>query len=100
MKQRLDFLATTPNVVKAMLGLHKPLSQSGLENASLRSTVVHSVWICTPKIYEQPAKPSNDFTCSKRGARARSIRSVNVRHLHGQKLSRHSVTRMFPTTST
>src|SRR4026208_2526541 len=35
MKQRLDFLATTPNVVKAMLGLHKPLSQSGLEKGLL-----------------------------------------------------------------
>ena len=31
MKPRLDFLTTTPNVIKAMLGLHKPLSQSGLE---------------------------------------------------------------------
>ena len=31
MNQRLDFLATTPDVVKAMLGLHKPLLQSGLE---------------------------------------------------------------------
>src|ERR671912_2304380 len=35
MKQRLDFLATTPNVVKAMYGLHKPLSQSGLEKGLL-----------------------------------------------------------------
>src|ERR1041385_4865645 len=35
MKQRLDFLGTTPNVVKAMLGLHKPLSQSGLEKGLL-----------------------------------------------------------------
>ena len=35
MKQRLDFLATTPNVVKAMFGLHKPLSQSGLEKGLL-----------------------------------------------------------------
>src|SRR5678809_118717 len=35
MKQRLDFLATTPNVVRAMLGLHKPLSQSGLEKRLL-----------------------------------------------------------------
>lgn len=35
MEQRLDFLATTPNVVKAMLGLHKPLSQSGLEKRLL-----------------------------------------------------------------
>jgi AhpD family alkylhydroperoxidase len=35
MKQRLDFLATTPNVVKAMLGLHKPISQSGLEKKLL-----------------------------------------------------------------
>ena len=35
MKQRLDFLSTTPNVVRAMLGLHKPLSQSGLEKGLL-----------------------------------------------------------------
>ena len=35
MKQRLDFLGTTPDVVKAMLGLHKPLSQSGLEKGLL-----------------------------------------------------------------
>jgi AhpD family alkylhydroperoxidase len=35
MEQRLDFLATTPNVVRAMLGLHKPLSQSGLEKKLL-----------------------------------------------------------------
>ena len=35
MEQRLDYLATTPNVVKAMLGLHKPLSQSGLEKGLL-----------------------------------------------------------------
>src|SRR6185437_11934718 len=35
MNQRLDFLSTTPNVVKAMLGLHKPLSQSGLEKGLL-----------------------------------------------------------------
>ena len=35
MKPRLDFLATTPNVVKAMYGLHKPLSQSGLEKGLL-----------------------------------------------------------------
>ena len=35
MKERLNFLATTPNVVKAMLGLHKPLSQSGLEKCLL-----------------------------------------------------------------
>src|SRR5829696_1185718 len=35
MKQRLDFLSTTPNVVKAMLGLNKPLSQSGLETGLL-----------------------------------------------------------------
>jgi len=35
MKQRMDFLSTTPNVVKAMLGLHKPLSQSGLEKGLL-----------------------------------------------------------------
>src|ERR1041384_5518876 len=35
MKQRLDFLGTTPSVVKAMLGLHKPLSQSGLEKGLL-----------------------------------------------------------------
>src|ERR1041384_4809239 len=35
MKQRLNFMATNPNVVKAMLGLHKPLSRSGLENGLL-----------------------------------------------------------------
>src|SRR3954471_8779755 len=35
MEQRLDFLKTTPNVVRAMLGLHKPLSQSGLETKLL-----------------------------------------------------------------
>src|ERR1044072_6558101 len=35
MEQRLNFLTTTPNVVKAMLGLHKPLSQSGLEKGLL-----------------------------------------------------------------
>ena len=35
MEQRLDFLSTTPNVVRAMLGLHKPLSQSGLEKGLL-----------------------------------------------------------------
>src|SRR4026208_1073554 len=35
MKQRLDFLTTTPNVVRAMYGLHKPLSQSGLEKGLL-----------------------------------------------------------------
>src|SRR5678809_1697767 len=35
MKQRLDFLSATPNVVRAMLGLHKPLSQSGLEKGLL-----------------------------------------------------------------
>src|SRR5215217_9695822 len=35
MNQRLDFLSTTPNVVRAMLGLHKPLSQSGLEKGLL-----------------------------------------------------------------
>src|SRR5687767_15274243 len=35
MKPRLDFLTTTPNVVKAMYGLHKPLSQSGLEKGLL-----------------------------------------------------------------
>jgi len=35
MKPRLDFLSTTPNVVKAMLGLHKPLAQSGLEKRLL-----------------------------------------------------------------
>jgi AhpD family alkylhydroperoxidase len=31
MKPRLDFLANTPDVVRAMMGLHKPLFQSGLE---------------------------------------------------------------------
>lgn len=35
MDQRLNFLETTPNVVRAMLGLHKPLSQSGLEKRLL-----------------------------------------------------------------
>src|SRR5215216_5028198 len=35
MNPRLDFLSTTPNVVKAMYGLHKPLSQSGLETPLL-----------------------------------------------------------------
>lgn len=35
MEQRLNFLTTTPNVVEAMLGLHKPLSQSGLEKGLL-----------------------------------------------------------------
>ena len=35
MDQRLNFLTTTPDVVKAMLGLHKPLSQSGLEKGLL-----------------------------------------------------------------
>src|ERR1044072_2800508 len=35
MKKRLDFFLTTPNMVKAMLGLHKPLSQSGLEKGLL-----------------------------------------------------------------
>ena len=35
MEQRLDFLTATPNVVRAMLGLHKPLSQSGLEKKLL-----------------------------------------------------------------
>src|SRR5215813_10066100 len=35
MKPRLDFLKTTPDVVRAMLGLHKPLSQSGLEKGLL-----------------------------------------------------------------
>ena len=35
MKPKLDFLTTTPNVVKAMFGLHKPLSQSGLEKGLL-----------------------------------------------------------------
>src|SRR5215813_4729146 len=35
MEQRLDFMTTTPNVVRAMLGLHKPLSQSGLEKRLL-----------------------------------------------------------------
>ena len=34
MSQRVD-LTTTPNVVRAMLGLHKPLSQSGLEKGLL-----------------------------------------------------------------
>lgn len=35
MEQRLNFLELTPNVVRAMLGLHKPLSQSGLEKSLL-----------------------------------------------------------------
>src|SRR4026208_946497 len=35
MKQRLDFLTTTPNVVRAMYGLHKQLSKSGLEKGLL-----------------------------------------------------------------
>src|SRR5215207_11482287 len=35
MKPRLDFLTTTPDVVRAMYGLHKPLSQSGLEKGLL-----------------------------------------------------------------
>ena len=35
MEQRLDYLSATPNVVRAMLGLHKPLSQSGLETKLL-----------------------------------------------------------------
>jgi len=35
MEQRLVFLKTTPNVVRAMLALHKPLSQSGLETKLL-----------------------------------------------------------------
>jgi AhpD family alkylhydroperoxidase len=35
MEQRLNFLETSPNVVRAMLGLHKPLSQSGLEKSLL-----------------------------------------------------------------
>ena len=35
MEPRLDFLKTTPDVVKAMYGLHKPLSQSGLEKGLL-----------------------------------------------------------------
>ena len=35
MKQRLNFLTTTPEVVRAMYGLHKPLSQSGLEKGLL-----------------------------------------------------------------
>src|SRR5215510_8512789 len=35
MKPRLDFLKTTPDVVRAMYGLHKPLSQSGLEKGLL-----------------------------------------------------------------
>jgi len=39
-----------------------------------------------PRIRQTPAKLSNDSTCSRRGARARSIRTANVRHLHGQRL--------------
>ena len=35
MEPRIDFLTTAPNVVKAMLGLHKPLFQSGLEKRLL-----------------------------------------------------------------
>ncbi len=35
MKPRMDFLANTPDVVRAMLGLHKPLFQSGLEKGLL-----------------------------------------------------------------
>ena len=35
MEPRLDFLKTTPDVVRAMYGLHKPLSQSGLEKGLL-----------------------------------------------------------------
>jgi AhpD family alkylhydroperoxidase len=34
-EQRLDFLKTNPDVVRAMLGLHKPLSRSGLEKSLL-----------------------------------------------------------------
>src|ERR1044072_6595750 len=35
MKKRLDFFLTTPNMVKAMLVLDNPLSQSGLEKGLL-----------------------------------------------------------------
>src|ERR1041385_4544237 len=35
MGPRLDFLKTAPDVVRAMYGLHKPLSQSGLEKGLL-----------------------------------------------------------------
>lgn len=35
MKQRLNFLELTPNVVRAMIGLGKPLMQSGLEKRLL-----------------------------------------------------------------
>jgi len=108
MEQRLDFLATTPNVVRAMLGLHKPLSQSGLEKRLLdlvyfRVSQINGCAYCLDmhsKIYEQRVKLSNDSTCSKRGARARSIRIVNVLHLRGRKLSRHFITKKSPTTST
>ena len=108
MKQRLDFLTTTPNVVKAMLGLHKPLSQSGLEKGLLdllyfRVSQINGCAFCLDmhsKDLRAAAKLSNDFTCSKPGARARSIRIVNARHLHGRRQSRHSVAKMFLTTST
>src|ERR1041384_8651479 len=68
--------------------------------ACLRSTDVLTVWTCTQKICEQTAKVSNDSTCSKRGARARSILIVNVRHLHGPRPSQHFTTKKFPTTFT
>jgi len=35
MEPRLDFLAATPEVVRAMYALHKPLSNSGLEKGLL-----------------------------------------------------------------
>src|ERR1044072_55594 len=51
MEPRLDFLKTTPDVVKAMYGLHKPLSQSGLEKGLLdlvyfRVSQIHGCAYC------------------------------------------------------
>jgi AhpD family alkylhydroperoxidase len=97
MKQRLDFLATTPNVVKAMLGLHKPLSQSGLEKGLLdlvyfRVSQMNGCAFCLDmhsKDLRADGETEQRLYLLERGARARSIRIVSVRHLHGQRLSRH-----------
>ncbi len=107
MKQRLDFLGTTPNVVKAMLGLHKPLSQSGLEKGLLdlvyfRVSQINGCAFCLDmhaKDLRAAGETEQRLYCSKRGAKARSTRIGNVQHLHGQRLSQHSATKMFPTTS-
>ena len=108
MEQRLDFLSTTPNVVKEMLGLHKPLSQSGLETRLLdlvyfRVSQINGCAYCLDmhsKDLRAAGETEQRLYGSKRGARARSIRSVNVRHSLGQRLSRHSAAKMFPTMST